>query len=109
MEYNNLPMLEKMLSSNPNIASFIVEPIQGEAGVFVPVIQLSCLNFNKIEEEFYIFTHDVLITILKDPYYMQKSSIILSRVMKLQLTRYISMQAIYLEPAPSAKSIMFCL
>jgi len=36
VEYNNLPMLEKMLSSNPNIASFIVEPIQGEAGVFVP-------------------------------------------------------------------------
>ncbi|MFN4300148.1 MAG: ornithine--oxo-acid transaminase [Thermaurantimonas sp.] len=34
--YNNLEALEKELSSNPNIAAFMVEPIQGEAGVVVP-------------------------------------------------------------------------
>ncbi len=34
--YSDLNSLEKALSSDPNIAGFIVEPIQGEAGVFVP-------------------------------------------------------------------------
>jgi ornithine--oxo-acid transaminase len=34
--YNDIPALEKALSSNPDIAGFIVEPIQGEAGVVVP-------------------------------------------------------------------------
>ncbi|MCX8149728.1 ornithine--oxo-acid transaminase [Thermaurantimonas aggregans] len=34
--YNDLEALEKELSSNPNIAAFMVEPIQGEAGVVVP-------------------------------------------------------------------------
>lgn len=34
--YNNLDALEHVLSTNPNIAGFLVEPIQGEAGVFVP-------------------------------------------------------------------------
>jgi len=33
--YNNIPALEKELE-DPNIAGFFVEPIQGEAGVFVP-------------------------------------------------------------------------
>ena len=33
--YNNIDALEKELK-NPNIAGFLVEPIQGEAGVFVP-------------------------------------------------------------------------
>lgn len=33
--YNNLPALEKVLQ-DPNVAGFLVEPIQGEAGVFVP-------------------------------------------------------------------------
>ena len=33
--YNNIPELEKALS-NPNVAGFLVEPIQGEAGVNVP-------------------------------------------------------------------------
>ena len=33
--YNDIPALSKALE-NPNIAGFIVEPIQGEAGVFVP-------------------------------------------------------------------------
>lgn len=33
--YNDLPALEKALE-DPNIAGFLVEPIQGEAGVYVP-------------------------------------------------------------------------
>lgn len=33
--YNDLPALELALS-NPNVAAFMVEPIQGEAGVMVP-------------------------------------------------------------------------
>lgn len=36
VEYDNLEELEKHLESNKNIAGFLVEPIQGEAGVFVP-------------------------------------------------------------------------
>ncbi len=36
IEYDNLEELEKHLESNPNIAGFLVEPIQGEAGVYVP-------------------------------------------------------------------------
>lgn len=33
--YNDVPALEKALK-NPNVAGFMFEPIQGEAGVFVP-------------------------------------------------------------------------
>jgi ornithine--oxo-acid transaminase len=36
IEYNNLQALEQVLNSNKNIAAFLVEPIQGEAGVYVP-------------------------------------------------------------------------
>jgi len=34
--YNDVKALEKVLNENPNIAGFLVEPIQGEAGAFVP-------------------------------------------------------------------------
>jgi ornithine--oxo-acid transaminase len=34
--YNDADSLEKVLVSNPNIAGFLVEPIQGEAGAYVP-------------------------------------------------------------------------
>ena len=34
--YNDIDALENVLTSNKNIAGFLVEPIQGEAGVFVP-------------------------------------------------------------------------
>ncbi len=34
--YDNLKALEEVLEKNPNIAGFLVEPIQGEAGVYVP-------------------------------------------------------------------------
>jgi len=36
IEYNNLEALEEQLKNNSNIAGFLVEPIQGEAGVYVP-------------------------------------------------------------------------
>lgn len=36
IEYDNLIALEHALEANKNIAGFLVEPIQGEAGVFVP-------------------------------------------------------------------------
>ncbi|WP_456314596.1 ornithine--oxo-acid transaminase [Pseudomonas shirazensis] len=36
IEYDNLEALEKALGSSKNIAGFLVEPIQGEAGVYVP-------------------------------------------------------------------------
>lgn len=34
--YDNIGSLEAMLEANKNIAGFLVEPIQGEAGVYVP-------------------------------------------------------------------------
>jgi ornithine--oxo-acid transaminase len=34
--YNNTEALEEALENNPDIAGFLVEPIQGEAGVYVP-------------------------------------------------------------------------
>ena len=36
IEYNNLQALQETLENNDNVAGFLVEPIQGEAGVFVP-------------------------------------------------------------------------
>ena len=36
IEYDNLVALETALKNNKNVAGFLVEPIQGEAGVYVP-------------------------------------------------------------------------
>ena len=36
IDYDNADALEEVLSNDPNIAGFLVEPIQGEAGVYVP-------------------------------------------------------------------------
>jgi len=36
IEYDNIAALEETLKNNPNVAGFLVEPIQGEAGVYVP-------------------------------------------------------------------------
>ena len=36
IEYDNLKALEQTLETHKNIAGFLVEPIQGEAGVYVP-------------------------------------------------------------------------
>ena len=38
VEYNNLKSLKRKLESNPNICGFMVEPIQGEAGIKVPAM-----------------------------------------------------------------------
>ena len=34
--YDDVPALEAALEADPNIVAFMVEPIQGEAGVVVP-------------------------------------------------------------------------
>ena len=36
IDYDNLEQLEDALKNNKNVAGFLVEPIQGEAGVYVP-------------------------------------------------------------------------
>ncbi|MCT7904329.1 Ornithine aminotransferase 2 [Candidatus Ornithobacterium hominis] len=36
VEYDNAEALEKILQENSNVVGFLVEPIQGEAGVYVP-------------------------------------------------------------------------
>lgn len=36
VEYDNLQELEDVMKNNKNIAGFLMEPIQGEAGVYVP-------------------------------------------------------------------------
>ncbi|MDO4728097.1 MAG: ornithine--oxo-acid transaminase [Bacteroidota bacterium] len=36
IDYDNLQQLEDVLAANKNVAGFLVEPIQGEAGVYVP-------------------------------------------------------------------------
>ncbi len=36
IEYDNLDALQQALETNKNVAGFLVEPIQGEAGVYVP-------------------------------------------------------------------------
>jgi ornithine--oxo-acid transaminase len=36
IEYDSLEALKEVLKNNPNVAGFLVEPIQGEAGVYVP-------------------------------------------------------------------------
>lgn len=36
IEYDNLEALQQTLENNANVAAFLVEPIQGEAGVYVP-------------------------------------------------------------------------
>ena len=36
VEYDNVKALEKKFKTNPNIVSFMLEPIQGEAGIIIP-------------------------------------------------------------------------
>ncbi|MCB4797377.1 ornithine--oxo-acid transaminase [Neotamlana laminarinivorans] len=36
IDYDDLEALENAFKNNPNVAGFLVEPIQGEAGVYVP-------------------------------------------------------------------------
>lgn len=50
--YNDLAALEEILKNDPNIAGFMVEPIQGEAGVVVPAdgylkgVRQLCTQYN---------------------------------------------------------------
>lgn len=44
--YNDLEALEKKFKENPNICAFMVEPIQGEAGVIIPKVKLVVEVFN---------------------------------------------------------------
>jgi len=50
--YNNLQALEDVLINNPDICAFLVEPVQGEAGVIVPdpgylfAVQALCKKHN---------------------------------------------------------------
>lgn len=36
VDYNDLTALENAFKADPNVCAFMVEPIQGEAGVVVP-------------------------------------------------------------------------
>jgi len=36
IDYNNPTALEDYLKTNPNACAFLVEPIQGEAGIIIP-------------------------------------------------------------------------
>jgi len=36
IDYNNSDALEAQLKANPNICAYMLEPIQGEAGVIIP-------------------------------------------------------------------------
>lgn len=52
IEYNNAQALEDLLAKEENVAGFIVEPIQGEAGVvvpdedYLPNVQAICKKYN---------------------------------------------------------------
>ena len=46
IEYDNIQALEDVLSTNSNVAGFMVEPIQGEAGVFVAKAKALCEKYN---------------------------------------------------------------
>ena len=52
MPFNDPDALEEAFKANPNIAGFMVEPIQGEAGVIVPddgyleKVQALCKKYN---------------------------------------------------------------
>jgi ornithine--oxo-acid transaminase len=55
--YNDIPALEKALQE-PNVAGFLVEPIQGEAGVFVPDEGYLLKAFNLCKSKNVLFIAD---------------------------------------------------
>jgi ornithine--oxo-acid transaminase len=57
IEYNDLPALRAALK-NKNVAAFLVEPIQGEAGVFVPDDQYLQEAFSACRENNILFIAD---------------------------------------------------
>ena len=46
--YNDLEALEQKFKEDPNICAFMVEPIQGEAGVVVPSVSRRDLSIRSI-------------------------------------------------------------
>lgn len=52
VDYNDINQLEKIFKYNPNIAGFMTEPIQGEAGIIVPdkdylkKVKKLCIKYN---------------------------------------------------------------
>jgi ornithine--oxo-acid transaminase len=50
--YDDIDALEQVLKNNPNVAGFLVEPIQGEAGVYTPAddymlrVKALCTKYN---------------------------------------------------------------
>lgn len=59
--YNNLAALEQALT-NPNVAAFLVEPIQGEAGVLVPDDGYLAVAAEKCKEANVLFIADEIQT-----------------------------------------------
>jgi ornithine--oxo-acid transaminase len=55
--YNDIPALKKALQ-DPNVAGFLVEPIQGEAGVFVPDEGYLSTAYNLCKEKNVLFIAD---------------------------------------------------
>ena len=55
--YNDIPALEKALE-DPNIAGFLVEPIQGEAGVYVPDEGYLAKSYKLCKEKNVLFIAD---------------------------------------------------
>ncbi|HHT52046.1 MAG: ornithine--oxo-acid transaminase [Bacteroidales bacterium] len=55
--YNDIPALEKALE-DPNIAGFLVEPIQGEAGVYVPEDQFLAKAYELCKAKNVLFIAD---------------------------------------------------
>jgi len=56
--YNDVDALEKVLKRNPNVAGFLVEPIQGEAGAFVPDDDYLKKCYNLCKEHNVLFIAD---------------------------------------------------
>jgi len=62
IEYNNVEALEKVLLENSNIAGFLVEPIQGEAGVYTPADDYMMQAKNLCEKYGVLFIADEIQT-----------------------------------------------
>jgi len=56
--YNDVDALKKVLKRNPNVAGFLVEPIQGEAGAFVPDDDYLKKCYNLCKEHNVLFIAD---------------------------------------------------
>lgn len=62
VEYNNITSLEKAFENPDHIAAFMLEPIQGEAGVFVPVDEFVHRAKELCEENNVLFIADEIQT-----------------------------------------------